>query len=832
MSLPGRILLAAFAVFSAAIVRLETAQLHAAPAITASRQDGSATGSSRKNPSGSGSNAADAAPPSLRVVLDTYCVSCHSERLKTAGLVLEKGAVDVDHVAESSPLWEKVVRKMRSEAMPPTGARRPSKTEYATFTHALESALDSAAAAHPNPGQPNAHRLNRAEYANAVRDLLGLDVDVRTLLPPDDSGYGFDNVADVLSVSPALIDRYLLAAGKIGRLAVGDPTIRPAVAAYRVAPLFAQDDRASEDQPFGSRGGLAIRHTFPVDGEYVIKIRLQRTYSEIIRGMGEPHKLEVRLDRQLIKDFAVGGARAAMGAPAADDALEIRVPVKAGVMLVGAAFVKEPKVDEGIYQPRAPLASFEYAGKADTQAGIDAILISGPYNGTTPADSPSRRKIFVCAPASQADESACATKIISALARRAYRRPVTNNDVRALQRVYEEGRRLGSFDNGIEWVVERVLVAPDFLFRIEREPASGKAATPYRINDLDLASRLSFFLWSSIPDDELLAVAERGKLRNPGVLEQQVKRMLADERAAALVSNFAGQWLYLRNLRGHAPNPDLFVDFDDNLREAFQRETEMFFSSQIRDDRSVLDLLRANYTFVNERLARHYGMPGVYGSHFRRVTFTDDRRAGLLGQGSILMVTSYAHRTSPVKRGQWLLENLLGAPPPPPPANVPALKEIGDGGTPTSVRARLEEHRKSAICASCHARMDPLGFALENFDAIGRWRTVDEAGTAIDASGALPDGTKFDGPAQFRSALLARSDEFVDTLTEKLLTYAIGRGLDFYDMPAVRSIMRASAASDYRWSSLILGIVESVPFQMRAAPGVPPAPAERQARSR
>jgi hypothetical protein len=474
------------------------------------------------------------------------------------------------------------------------------------------------------------------------------------------------------------------------------------------------------------------------------------------------------------------------------------------------------------------LASFEYAGKADAEAAIDAIEISGPYEGTRPADSPSRRKIFVCRPASPADEVSCAEKIVVALARRAYRRPVSTSDVQALLRVYQEGRRHGGFDDAIEWVLERVLVSPDFLFRIERDPATAKPGVAYRVSDVELASRLSFFLWSSVPDDELLGLAERGKLKDPGVLDRQVRRMLADERSSALVTNFAGQWLYLRNMRGHAPNPDLFVDFDDNLREAFQRETELFFDSQVHEDRSVLDLLRANYTFVNERLARHYGIAGVYGSHFRRVTLSDDRRAGLLGQGSILTVTSYAHRTSPVKRGQWLLENLLGAPPPPPPANVPALKENNEGGTPTSVRERLERHRTDAVCATCHARMDPLGFALENFDAIGRWRTIDETGKPIDASGVLPDGTKFEGPVEFRAALVARGEEFVTTLTEKLLTYAIGRGLEFYDMPAVREIVRGSTPADYHWSSLILGIVDSVPFRMRALPGAVPSATEQK----
>jgi len=780
---------------------------------------------------------------SPRALLDKYCVSCHNGRLKTAGLVLDRDAADVGNVAARGELWEKVLRKVRTQAMPPTGSRRPSPAEYAALTTSLEQALDSAAAAHPNPGRPTAHRLNRAEYALAIRDLLGVDVDVRSMLPADDSGYGFDNVADVLSVSPGLLERYMLAAGKVGRVAVGDPTIPVATATYRVPPLSAQTDRMSEDLPFASRGGLSVRHTFPLDGEYVVKVRLQRTYTELIRGMADPHQLEVRVNRRLVKQFDVGGLASRPPADVlkylqrADEGLEVRFAAKAGGALVAADFVKEPKLAEGIYVPSPPLASFEFSGKTDSEAAIDSIQITGPYNGARPDASPSRRNIFVCqpetpasedgpasakaaarprrsSPETQASEDGCARRIVSTLARRAYRRPVRPEEVDALLRLYEQGRAEGGFDNGIEWVIERVLVAPDFLFRIEPEPANARPGTPYRISDLALASRLSFFLWSSIPDDELLGLAERGRLHEPSTLDAQVRRMLADDRAGALIANFAGQWLYLRNLRGHAPDPDLFVDFDDNLREAFQRETELFLQSQLRDDRSVIDLLRANYTFVNERLARHYGISGIYGSHFRRVVLPDDRRAGLLGQGSILTVTSYAHRTSPVVRGKWLLENLLGAPPPPPPANVPALKENNEGGRPTSVRERLEEHRKNPVCASCHSRMDPLGFALENFDAIGRWRSVDESGKPVDASGVLPDGTKFDGPAEFRRVLLTHHDEFVSTLTEKLLTYALGRGLESYDMPAVRAILRQAKADDDRWSSLIRGIVASVPFQM------------------
>ena len=774
--------------------------------------------------------APDASGATVREAFNRYCVGCHNERLKTAGLAID--ALDPARIGEHAEVWEKIVRRLRSESMPPVSARRPDKATYTALTGWLESELDRAAAAHPNPGRPSLHRLNRAEYANAIRDLVGVEIDARAFLPADDSGYGFDNIADVLSVSPGLLDRYMLAAGRIGRLAIGDPTIRPTVVTYRTPPLAAQDDRTDENQPFGSRGGIAVRHLFPTDGEYVIKVRLQRTYTDIIRGLAEPHRLDLRLDQRRLKEFVVGGAMKETRDPAAmqeyfrdgDKDLEVRVTVQAGPRLVGAAFVKEPALAEGVFRERPPLASFEYAARSDTDPAVDSIEVHGPYGATTPEASPSRRKIFVCYPADQTAELGCARQIASSLARRAYRRPATAADVDTLIALFERGRRDGGFDAGVEWMIERILVDPDFLFRKVQAPASARAGAPYRLSDVDLASRLSFFLWSTIPDETLLDAAVAGRLRQPAELERQVRRMLADDRAAAVVANFAGQWLWQRNLRTHAPDPNIFSDFDDNLRQAFQTETRLFLESQLRENRPVVDLLTANYTFVNERLARHYGIANVYGSHFRRVTFTDDRRAGLLGQGSVLTVTSYPHRTSPVVRGKWLLENLLGAPPPPPPAVVPALRENDEKGVkPASVRERLEEHRNNPICASCHARMDPLGFALENFDATGKWRTVSEAGTPIDASGTLPDGTTFDGPAQFRAALVARRGEFVATLTEKLLTYAIGRGLEHYDMAAVRSVMRQAVADDHRWSALVLGIVTSTPFQMSIAPDIPAA---------
>ena len=744
---------------------------------------------------------------SVRGTLDRYCTTCHNARLKTGGLDLE--TADVATVSENSALWEKVLRKVRARMMPPVGRPRPTPAVYASLTTYFETALDRAAEANPHPGRPAVQRLNRAEYANAVRDLLAIDVNERELLPADESGYGFDNIGDVLSLSPVLLERYMLAAAKISRHAVGDPTLRPATALYKTSPLLVQDGRMSEDLPFGSRGGLAVRHHFPLDGEYAVRVHLD--------GAAGQQQVEVRLDHERVELFALGesgGDRYGRGQP-----LEVRLPVRAGTHLVSASFVRA--LSRGLpidgRPGRRPVASFAFR-----QSAIGSVEIVGPYNGQVPERSASRQRIFVCHPASDENEGPCAEEILTALARRAYRRPATDADIQELLRAYTEGRQRGGFDEGIRWAVEAVLVSPKFLFRIEHDPAAVAPGTPYRLSDVELASRVSFFLWSSIPDDELLDVAVRGELSDPPVLASQVQRMVRDPRAHALVENFAGQWLYLRNLRTVAPNATLFPEFDDNLREAFRRETELFFEYQLREDRSVLELLFANYTFLNDRLAEHYGIPDVYENRFRRVAYPDDRRAGLLSHGSILTVTSYPNRTSPVVRGKWLLENLLGAPPPPPPANVPALRENDEGGEPTTVRERMEQHRANPVCASCHANMDPLGFALENFDAVGRWRTVDhEAGVPIDASGTLPDGTRFETAAEFREALLTEPwrREFIMTVTERLLTYALGRGLEYYDQPVVRQIVREAAASDTRWSAIVLGIVESPPFQMRLAHG-------------
>ena len=778
------------------------------------------------------------APPLDRTLIDKYCISCHNQRLKTGGLTLD--AVNMSRVDSDAETWEKVIRKLRAGMMPPAGRPRPDKATADRFVAGLEAHIDRAAAVDPNPGRPAIHRLNRAEYANAVRDLLALEIDGPSLLPADSSGYGFDNIADVLTLSPALHERYLLAARQISRLAVGDPTIRPSTESYRLPYLvLVQNDRMDEDLPFGTRGGAAIRHYFPVDGEYVLSFRLQKNSllsGGEIRGINEENEIDVRLDGMRLRLFRVGGKSesdkedSASGPYATqqtidrqrkvEEGLEVRFPAKAGQRVIGITFQERTPALEGPGPSRLPVAGSGYAAaKSTTIAGgkvemsLDSVHITGPFNARTPEDTPSRRRIFVCRPARPDLEESCAKTILSTLARRAYRRPVTREDVQVLLDFYKAGRSSRGFESGIERALDRMLVDPDFLLRIERDPPNVASGAAYRINDLELASRLSFFLWSSIPDEPLLQLAERGRLREPAVLEQQVRRMLADSRSKALATNFFGQWLWLRNVATVKPDPKIFPEFDENLRRAFHRETELFLESQLREDRSVLDLLTANYTFVNERLARHYGIPAVYGNRFRRVTYSDDARGGLLGHGSVLTVTSYANRTSPVIRGKWMLENLLGAPPPAPPPDVPDLKENGENGQPLSVRERLQEHRKNPTCASCHAQMDPLGFALENFDGIGRWRTTD-ARTPVDASGVLADGTTFNGPREFRELLRSRRDEFITTVIERLLTYALGRGAEYYDRPAIRTILRDTASDDH-WSAIVLGVVKSAPFQMR-----------------
>jgi len=766
-----------------------------------------------------------------RAVIDQYCVGCHNERLKIAGLMLDK--TDIDHAGSRAEIWEKVLRKLHTREMPPPGRPRPDSATYTAMSAALEKMLDDTATANPNPGRVAVHRLNRKEYTNAIRDLLALQIDGKSLLSADEADQeGFDNVASILSVSPALLEGYLSTARTISRLAVGDPTINPVADVFKIPTALVQDERTSEDLPFGSHGGTSIRYHFPLDGEYEIKVLLKRQLYLYIMGMGEPHQIDIRLDGTLVKRFEVGGKARGMTNPesfagntqgdpefeeymhTADARLEARLPVKAGTHDVGVSFVRRFWEPEGIVQPRqrgfARTTNEVYHGNP----AVDTVAIAGPYQTVGVSDdSPSRRKIFVCRPKDAASEEPCARKILSTLAKRAYRRPVTEQDVQALLDFYKEGRTAANFDAGIQRGLERVLAAPSFLFRIEREPADAKAGSIYRLNDLDLASRLSFFLWSSIPDDELLNAAIAGKLKVPAVLEQQVRRMLADPRSRALVDNFFDQWLQMSKLTGLVPDVDAFPDFDENLREAMHQETGEFVANQLREDRSVLELLTANYSYLNERLARHYGIPNIYGNHFRKVSFTDGVRGGLLGQASVLTVTSYPNRTSVVLRGKWLLANILGAPPPPPPADVPSLKDPGQDGQPRSLRDRMEQHRNNPACAGCHQRMDPLGFSLENFDALGNWRTAAD-GEKVDASASLPDGTTFEGVAGLRKLLVNHKDDYVRTLTEKLLAYSIGRGIEYYDLPAIRRIVRESAPSDHRWSSLVLGIVRSTPFSM------------------
>ncbi len=760
-----------------------------------------------------------------RELVNKYCVSCHNDKLKTAGLSLDRA--DAEHPSNSQEIWENVIAKLRSRAMPPTKLPRPDNATYDKVAAWLESEIDRTVSAHVNPGHAaSLHRLNRAEYANAVRDLMAVEVDPQAMLPPDAQAFGFENNAEALSMQPALLDRYVSAAAAIARRAVGDSSIPPAFVRYGALKGNANDqtylrqtDRLGEDFPLGSKGGVSARHYFPVDGEYVLKLRLQRTWSSEIRGLNAPNQFEIRLDGKRVWQTTLGGEKSPSKTFVydGDEALQVRVAVKAGLHQVMATMLKtEDAEPEGPGPDRLPLFSRASDNPTSTIA-IASLLIGGPYGGQVPANSPSRELLFVCRPPGASDEIPCATKILSRLARRAYRRSATTDDVETLLSFYKRGRTAGTFDDGIRAALERVLVSPDFLFRIENDPAGAAAGGTYRISDIELASRLSFFLWSSIPDDTLLDLATRGKLHEPSILEQQVARMFADPRArTSLVENFFSDWLETRNVWLLNPDGTKFPFFDDNLRSAFVTETQLFLDAQLRENNSVNDLLTSNETFLNEQLARHYGISGVYGSHFRRVVLTDQNRFGLLGKASVLAVTSYTTRTAPTIRGKWVLENILSAPPPAPPPNVPSLESSNKDGKPLSVRQMLEMHRANPACASCHARMDPLGLSLENFDAIGQWRTTD-AGNAIDASGVLLDGTKVAGPRELREALMAQKTQFVKTVTGKLMTYALGRGLEYYDAPTVRAIDRSAAPDDYRWSSIILAIVKSAPFQMRTA---------------
>ena len=763
--------------------------------------------------------------PSERALIDRYCVTCHNDRLEAGGLSLE--AVDITDVAAHAEVWETVVRKLRAGAMPPQPRPRPDRATSDLLLTYLETALDRAAAADPDPGRTATfRRLNRTEYRNVIRDLLALEIDVTALLPRDDAAFGFDNV-NTGGLSPTLMERYLTAARSVSELAVGSQM--PA-AGSRVVIVPA--DRTQEDHVdglgFGTRGGTVVNHTFPFDGDYEIQVRLQRNRNENVEGLTEPHAVELTLDGERLQLFTMEPDRGnlVIQANAAyytdegiDNHLNVRLAVTAGPHAVGATFIKKNSaLLETTRQPYQ--AHFNNDRHPRQQPAVRSVSIVGPFDPTGIGETPSRDRIFSCRPTTESAAAAeeCATSIVATLTRRAYRRPVTVDDLDQFISFYREGYAEGGFETGVETALRALLASPEFLFRVERDPDGVAAGTAYRVSDLELASRLSFFLWSSLPDDELLEAAAARQLGDPTVLQTQVRRMLADPRAEALTTNFASQWLHLRNLDAVRPDARTFPDFDDNLRQGFRTETQLLFQSIVDENRRVTDLLTADYTFVNERVARHYGIPGIYGDHFRRVALpAGSPRAGLLGHGSILTVTSYATRTSPVLRGKWILENLLGTPPPPPPPNVPPLEESRSTTEVRSMRDRMEAHRRNPACAVCHQIMDPAGLSMENFDAIGRWRET-EGGAAIDASGSLPGGVDFDGVAGLRRALLDRPEVFVGTLTEKLLIYALGRGLDYTDAPAVRAIVHAAADDDYRLASLILGVVQSAPFQMRRSP--------------
>jgi hypothetical protein len=739
------------------------------------------------------------ATPQPRETLTRYCAGCHNTQAHVAGLVLDTAAIPAN--AET---WEKAIRKLRMRTMPPPGAPRPDEATYNRVTGWLETQLDQAALVNPNPGLPLLHRLNRTEYANVIEDLLGLRVDVAALLPADDSAFGFDNNAAVLGLSPILIERYLSAADRVSALALADPDTEPGSETYRTRQDLSQDQHI-EGLPFGTVGGLLVEHTFPLDAEYEFRLNIFRNNLEIMRGIERTHQLELSIDNERVFLREIGGAddlakmrNPTDGSDAIDARFRVRIPVKAGRHKVAATFVQKRGVGNARLQGfvRSSVDTFEATGRPH----LEMITILGPYGNPRVSAKPVKDVASV-----------------DILARRAYRRPVTEADLKPLREFYQRGEKKRGADGGLQMALRRMLASPSFVFRAETSPESVRPGTLHRIDPMELASRLSFFLWSSIPDEALLNSAQHGDLSKPAMLEATVRRMLADPRGKRFVENFAGQWLQLRNLKNARPNSDDFPDFDDNLRQAFRQETEMLFASILQENRSVLDLLRSDYTFLNERLAKHYNVPGIYGSNFRRVPVVQEERKGILGHGSILTVTSHADRTSPVVRGKWILENLLGAPPPPPPPDVPALPENAEDVAPKTLRARLELHRANTICATCHRVMDPIGFSLDNFDAVGAWRTKD-AGVPIDASGQLADGTPVNGVLSLRKALLARPENFVSTVTEKLLTYALGRGLEPSDMPHVRSIVREAAKDNYRLQTLLLGVVRSVPFQMRKKP--------------
>ena len=843
-ALSGAWLVVVLGAYSAAVARVQ------ATSPTAAAQGAQAPAATPA--STPASTAQPAASTPHQTLVRRYCVTCHNQRLKTAGLLLD--TIDAEHPATSPAEWEKVIVKLRAGSMPPTGSPRPDAAGYSEMIGWLEGELDRAWFAAPNPGRIGAvHRLNRTQYNNVVRDLFALkDIDVRAQLPGDDTADGsFDNFADALSISTAHLERYLSVARQVTRLATGLPPAAPALAIYDIPLHVVQDDRQSDDLPLGSRGGMAVKYNAPVDGEYLIKVKLRRQYQDYLMGMGWAQQLDVRLDGKLIKRFTVGGG--AKGRPAAasyagdgepnfagdpeweeymqvsgDAGLDVRIPLKAGPRVVGVSFVREEWEPEGLPQPlqRGRVLTNDNIYMDD--AAVGAVHIGGPYNPPGPAvDTPSKRALFVCQPKSVTEEPACANRILSRIGRLAYRRPLAKSDVDSLMAFFKDGRSEGgSFEAGIQFALERMLVDPDFLLRVHKDPANLKAAaggtvTSYQMSELEVASRLSFFLWGSIPDEHLLDLAERGQLTKPAVLDAEVRRLLADPRTSDNLSrDFAAQWLNLRRVGDVAAHPDVYPSFDDSLLDAFREETELFVASTIQENRSVLDLIRADYTFVNERLARHYNIPNVYGSRFRRITLPDlTQRGGILGNGSLLATTSYPERTSPVLRGKWLLDNIFGVPVPAPPPGVnTTLPEPSAGNKPPTIRERLAQHRKQPVCASCHSVIDPAGFALENFDAIGGYRLIDESGKPVDAVGNTVDGTKIAGLPGLRELLLNPKDRFPVTVTSKLMAYGLGRPLEYFDRPAIRKIVREAESTDYSWSSIVTGIVKSPSFLRRAAP--------------
>ncbi len=775
-------------------------------AVTLSAQNSPAQNSPAQN------SASAPAAATHRATLDKFCIACHRGTTPAAGLHLD--TFDTANFETNGVTWEKLARKLRNRQMPPADMRQPDEATYNALVKYIETGRDHLAEVKPNPGRPTLHRLNRTEYGNAVRDLLALEMDVTELLPADDIGYGFDNIGDVLQVSPVLLERYLSTARKISRAAVGDIAMPASYQSYTVPHGLVQLDRLGEGAPVGSRGGTIVRHLFPVDGEYEISVTLARNRDDEYLGLQRERKLDLRLDDQRLNLFTIAAnpKKVVLGGGAPPDAhLKIRVPVKAGTRELAATFLKDTLIKEGI---------IDRVRDDDVQTyfeGVGSITVAGPFNVQGSGTTVTRDRIFICHPSAAAEQQACAKKIVSTLAHRAYRRPVSDGETAQLLALYNEGARSGGFEPGVRLALQKILVSPEFLFRAEVDPPGAAPGSVYKVSDIELASRLSFFLWSSIPDDQLLAVAESGRLSDPSVLQGQVKRMLADPRSQALVKNFAGQWLYLRNIARISPDTSTFPTFDENLREALAKETELLIESQMREDHPVIDLLSTDYTFLNQRLAGHYGIKGIYGNEFRRVKLEDPNRYGLLGQASILAVTSYPNRTAPTIRGKWVLEQLLGSPPPPPPPNVPSLKDDATAQKLT-MRQRMEQHRANPTCAACHRLMDPLGFALENFDGLGSWRVSTAPGSGpIDASGTTPDGTAFIGPAGLRDVLMKKQDMFVETFTERLLTYALGRGVEEYDYAVLRTIAREAAADNQKWSSIILGIVKSTPFRMRRA---------------